>query len=276
MNFDLSSTFVDRPEILNCFNNFHDYSARNFEFWNKGVIKSKFLTWSTKLNSERVVKKKFPEVWKAQVEARKDGGLSGDYQWMRLSEIYKLKIMFDFQSVLEFGTGGSTRMFSELVGAGGTIDSFEESEFWYKRTREITDSRKNLNLHLANRQVLLSEGEVVVKYEESEKVYKENYDLIYIDGPTTKLTDTEISELGGEVPDKKNQTAAAIDIRGLFESGGRPKLIVVDGKRPTVRWIFRNWENEYALFPRTIYIPYPKRDNNFRYHSIFLRRDLLK
>ena len=36
--------------------------------------------------------------------------------------------------------------------------------------------------------------EIVVRYRAPENIYKENYDLVYIDGPTTKLSQDEIAK----------------------------------------------------------------------------------
>ena len=105
--------------------------------------------------------------------------------------------------------------------------------------------------------------------------YNKSFDVVYIDGPTTKLTDEELKNIDGFVPDKKNYTVASVDIEYFLRNGKLPKIIIVDGKRPSVRWIYNRWKTNYLLFLRSMYSPYSSRPSALRYHSYFIRKDLL-
>ena len=276
MFFKLKNVFKDKKLIDECFNDFQSFENTSLYNGSIGYIKSKFASLKARTFSEAYVKYNFNSVWKAQILARKNGGLSGQYQWMRLKELAEIQSQIEFKRVLELGTGASTKMFSELVGKDGKVVSLEESEHWLQRTTESVGKLENTEFIHCERIVEVVDEEIVVRYRAPENIYKENYDLVYIDGPTTKLSQDEIARIKGEIPDTISNTVATIDSDLLMKNGIRPKLVVVDGKRPSIRWMFRRWEKDYHLFVRSIYLPYRDRTSTLLYHSIFVRKDLLR
>ena len=73
----------------------------------------------------------YPEIVRVQYENRRQGGLSGKYQWLRLAEIAALVKKFQPGSVCEFGAGTSSALFARLIGAG--FATYEESPYWRER-----------------------------------------------------------------------------------------------------------------------------------------------
>lgn len=274
MNFHSENSFLDEKLINSAFIDYDDYKNTNTVASAFGLLRSKFAGFKAKVSAERFIKSNFLDVWEAQIAARGDGGLVGSYQWDRLKELAELHQHLNFSSVLELGTGGSSKMFSNLVGSAGTVIALEESEYWLGRTKDAIGSPANVEFIHANRQIHVLNGEIVVRYGASLEVYERDYDLVYIDGPTTKLTADEIEQHKGLIPDTRNNTVAAVDVEMLLQNGKRPKAIVVDGKRPSVRWLFKHWQKEYALFTRSLYLPVSKKPSKLRYHCIFLRRDV--
>lgn len=276
LNFDKSNTCTNIQLINDCFPSVKSKGHSLTKIFS-GTMKSKYASFTAEMGSERFVKSHYPKVWEAQIKARADGGLSGSYQWLRIAELIKLSQLFNFKNVAEFGTGTSTMIFSELVGVDGEVSAAEESEYWLKRTKDIlsSDINKNIEFFSAKRRIVSYKNEPFVRYDLPEDFYKKEYDLIYVDGPTSKLQEGELETLSDDVPDKFNYTLAGLDADLILQNGIRPKIIAVDARRPSVRWLHQKWSNEYYFFLRSFYKPYAERNMNYLYHSVFIRKDLL-
>lgn len=210
----MSSSFTDYYSEVKVF------FIKSFFYRIIGALRSR---WAYK-TAESYVKAKFPAVHQAQKEAREDGGLIGEYQWIRLAEIAKIVEEFIIKSVCEFGSGGSTAMFAELdLDKSVTL---EQSEKWAARTRELLPKDTSLELLRRDRLVEDFDGEPCTRYELPEDFYKQEFDLIYIDGPTARAMTDEEKAL--PILDQPAQTMPNIDVELFFANGSYPKVILVD------------------------------------------------
>jgi hypothetical protein len=263
--------FIPEMHKLLVSSSFTNYSSETKVF----LIKSYFLKaigvfrsrWAYK-TAENYVKRKYPTVHKAQKEAREDGGLVGEYQWVRLAEIAKIVKIFDIKSVCEFGSGGSTAMFARL-----NLDksvTLEQSERWAARTREILPKETSLELLRRDRLVEDFDGEPCTRYDLPEDFYKQEFDLVYIDGPTAVAMTNQEKAL--PILDQPARTMPNIDVELFFANGSYPKVILVDARRATVRRLCEKYGEKYDIFMRYYYKDKADRSGAFFYHSLFVRR----
>ncbi|MFT4803782.1 MAG: hypothetical protein ACI9YE_000977 [Psychroserpens sp.] len=254
----VSSSFVDYSTESKCF------FITAFFFRVIGGLRSR---WAYK-RAEDYVKKNFPFVYQSQKIARKDGGLTGEYQWVRLAEIAKIIKFFGIKSVCEFGSGGSTTMFAELkLNKSITL---EQSEKWAARTRDILPKDTSLELLRRDRLVEDFDGEPCTRYDLSADFYKQEFDLLYIDGPTAKAMTDEEKAL--PILDQPAQTMPNIDVELFFANGSYPKVILVDARRATVRRLCEKYGEKYDIFMRYYYKDKADRSGAFFYHTLFVRR----
>jgi len=210
-------------------------------------------------NAKEFIKKKFPYVYKSQILLRENNGLSGDYQWLRLYELYNLIIENRISSVLELGSGASTIFFESLNLR--RLDTFEESKMWIKRTQSFLKKNNNCELHLSEREVFLEETNWISRYKHPrvDEIYKKfKHKMIYIDGPTAKFLK------------KDNESIMTInyDAKLIMELDNPPKLIVIDGRPETVAYLANKFFKKYKLILRSSYREWKDRQGKFYYHSI--------
>ena len=104
------------------------------------------------------------------------------------------------------------------------------------------------------------------KIKSNKKIFKENYDLVYIDGPTSKNY-TKIKSL-----DPKNNTPN-IDIFKLFENKIFPQFIIIDGRRSSIRLILKYYNKKYKVYLRNSYQFSSVLNLNTYYHTILIKKD---
>jgi hypothetical protein len=219
--------------------------------------------------SRQFIKIFFPAIYKAQIEARREGGLSGDYQWLRLKEINDLIHKYSVSSVCEFGCGTSSLIFASLLKNRENFVTYDESGYWSKR---MTDTAGNLSqwitAKVSERQVYRdAEGEVVTSYCDP---IPGRFDLVYVDGPTNNTKGLDIE---GKIWDPKG-TIANVDVEKLLDRGDLPKLIVVDGRRSTVRRIIKKYGHLYSYRLKSEYHQgLGHIDLRYQYHSVFIRKN---
>ncbi|MEH0019108.1 MAG: hypothetical protein V6Z89_05620 [Desulfobacter sp.] len=218
------------------------------------------------------VKCTHPDIYQIQMAARNDGGLTGRYQWLRLWEICKIFRKWDIKSVLEFGSGASSSMFAKLLDSKQNFISIDQSRFWAERTRKIVGPYANkINLLQYDRILEFFDGESCTRYDLPERVYSRQFDLVYIDGPTANLIDQDNASKV-KILDKKG-TMPNIDIEYMLNHGVWPKLIVVDGRRATVRRLLKRLRGKYEVCMKYAYEHPFQRSGRFFYHSIFVKID---
>lgn len=232
-------------------------------------IKSILLARKNYKCSESEIRLQYPEIAKAQEAARLDGGLSAPYQWVRLNELRKFVEARRIESVCEFGSGGSTALWNALIS--GKICSLEESDKWLERTKSILPSSHNVELIHARRKVIEFDGEPSTCYDLSEEFFSQNFDLVYIDGPTAKPMNADESALR-ILDDHHKRKMPNIDVEKFIKNGTPPKYILVDGRRPTVRRLCQNYADIYNIYlwyhPNNRWIT----SGRHLYHTIFVRK----
>lgn len=191
------------------------------------------------------------EVVLYQLKMRKNGGLSGGYQFLRLYEIRKYIKYYKPKFAIEFGSGASSLLFAKHV----KLVSVEESEEWLNKYRSDLDNclfiRKSVkqktlqSLLLCSRVESIDElGEKVSSYELTETVRNQPYDLAYIDGPTAW---EQNRDLKGFI----NDSYGYLPNSSVLELKTLPEIILVDGRRATVSYLVRSEKcSNYKLILR--------------------------
>lgn len=285
---DLNLTY-NKDVIKNVFKrpneNFGDKEKRTFL---EKVLKNRFTQPQYKYEnnfSKNFIKENYDWLFKAQLANRIDGGLEGDYQWKRLMEIIEIYFYFQPSHVIEFGSGTSSYIFSKLVK---NFITFEESSKWHSRL--INNIPKFLNRkfilqsQLSERKLTDLNGECVTYYLDSMRKCKEflknkKMSLIYIDGPYSGPLpkDNLVGKPSEITKDKSNYNLANADTILLNDFNFQPDIIVVDGRRPTLKLITKTYNDYFKFFKSE----YPlKRIFKFHfnpplYHSIFIKKGIL-
>ena len=209
----------------------------------------------------------YSEIVQLQYKNRRQGGLSGKYQWLRLAEIAAFVKKFRPGSVCEFGAGTSSALFARLIGAD--FVTHEESPYWRERLLDAAQGLAHkFNVILADRVVEQKDGEAVTCYNFAHDKY---YDLVYVDGPQS--TPPEGAE-NLVIKDPWNGLPN-IDVELFWQNNIFPKIIVVDGRRPTVRRLIEKCQDRYLVHLKTDFymnmnIPHFA---EYRYHTVFVRKD---
>ena len=228
-----------------------------------GLLSAKLICYF----SEYLVKKKYPEIAKIQYKAREDGGLSGDYKFLRLYEISKIIKEFDIKTVCEFGSGASTALWANLADH---VVSFEENKYYLNKTKQLIKKFKNINLIHKKRVIKQVNNELVTFYDIPNSFFKKSFDLIYIDGPTAKILKDD------SVPKSyiNNTTLRTpnVDIIKFFINNNFPKYIVIDGRISTVKNILKEYSEFYDFYPRYFYENKNMKSGTYLYHSIFIKK----
>jgi hypothetical protein len=209
----------------------------------------------------------FPGIFKIQIGMRQEGGLKGQYQWIRLYEIYKYLKKYKCKTVCEFGSGASTAMFATILGEKSSFDSFEESEYWYGRLKTILEDNVRLvDLHLKDRLVTTKDNESVCYYDFD---HLKAYDLVYVDGPYSSPKEDEKDLILREGGGMSNY-----DVEIFWQHGIYPRIILIDGRRPTVRRLISNSNGKYDVYLKSDYfcngglIDF----SMYRYHTVMIRK----
>ncbi len=197
---------------------------------------------------------------------RKGGGLTGNYQWVRLLEIAKVVKYFNIKSCCEFGSGGSTVLFSNLIE--GDFYTFDESEKWLCKTKSCIPNQDNVVFNRCDRIESKVDDEFCTHYNVQSDFYTKYFDLVYIDGPTS----TPRTKVQQELLDKTKIRMPNIDIEYFFKNGVFPKVILVDGRRSAVRRLLLNYSDKYDAYLRHYYDNKYSRYSQFLYHTIFVRK----
>lgn len=235
-----------------------NYSLNLFEklLYSNYLLRNKFRI----IRAKNFIKSKFTYAYNSQILLRNNNGLSGNYQWLRLYELYQIIVENRINKVLELGSGGSTIFFQSLNLK--RLDTFEESEKWIARTKEFLKKNQNSEIYLSKRKVIQIDSRWLSFYEEPKinEIYKKhNHSMIYIDGPTSRFLKNE---------DEKIMTIN-YDVKSIIDMANPPKLIVIDGRPETVAYLASTFIKKYDLTLRSSYRDWGKRKGKFYYHSIF-------
>lgn len=190
------------------------------------------------------------------------GGLFNWYSFIRLCELVIILKKFKIISCLEFGSG-STSYFLKKYSKNHL--SIEENLKWKKKTLNLN---KNIRIIHSKRIIKKFKNEAcsMYKIKSNKKIFKQNYNLVYIDGPTSKNF-TKIKSL-----DPKNNTPN-VDIFKLFENKIFPKFIIIDGRRSSIRLILKYYNKKYKVYLRNSYQFSSVLNLNTYYHTILIKKD---
>ena len=180
-----------------------------------------------------------PTVLIAQLLMRKGGGLKGSYQFHRLVEIRQVLRKKHFYSAIEFGSGASTLLFQKYVDE---FISIEESDSWAQNylnsikslnwiSRGLVQDLKSVIRVLPRLESLDASGELTCSYFLPKELAEKNFELVYIDGPTSWI---QSAEFVNPIIRDKYETIANTTV---LELANKPKLILIDGRRSTISYL---------------------------------------
>jgi len=205
----------------------------------------------------------------SQLQLRRNGGLSGSYQFHRLYEIRSTLKKKALASGIEFGSGASSILFAKYLYE---FISIEESHQWrnsylakisilkFIRPKLFTKIKKSI-IVLERTEYLDSTNHLVCSYRLPDSLISKKYDLVYVDGPTAwaqkeNLVMDNVVDQFGYLPNVS-----------LLELKFLPTCILVDGRRATLVHFFRSLESKnYDFLLKGSYLKVPKVNP---YHSIF-------
>ncbi len=210
---------------------------------------------------------RYPSIVTMQIKARQDGGLSGKYQWLRLAELVWCLKRFKPTSIVEMGSGTSTALFSKMCPH--KLTTLEESEYWKDRLLDnIKDLSKQMNLIRADRVVEMNNEELVCYYDFDHTQY---YDFVYVDGPHTippeEIKNSVVKDPVGYVP--------CIDVELFWDNNIFPRVIIIDGKRATVRRLIDRGKQNYNIYLKSDFLIncHAMNFSDFSYHTMMIRKD---
>jgi len=208
-----------------------------------------------------------PSIFLFQVKLRKQGGLNGAYQWVRLFEIRKIVKSLDNPEVIEFGgAGASTLMFAKY----SNVISLEEDLEWFNKFKETLHKYRYLNqkliklaagsLNLVSREEKIDKnGEKICSYQPSPIYSSKKFDIAYIDGPTSWIQE---DELMGDIRDPYG----SLPNTTVLELLEIPDLIICDGRRSTVSYLLDS--NGFDQMLISLKGTYHSRPSTNPYHTL--------
>ena len=217
------------------------------------------------INARSFIKSKFPHVYSKQLELRQDNGLSGDYQWLRLFELYNLIAKYNISSAMEFGSGGSTVLLDSLNLR--RVDTFEQNKYYHDKTVNCLLGNNRTEVHLSKSSFDFDGKHYYSRFSSDlilslSATYQ--HELLYVDGPTSRVD-----------PDKSTMSIN-MDTADILNAGFRPKVILIDSRPETTAYLFDRFSEEYFCSLRTSYLPIAsKYSSKYTYHSFLLRKDLV-
>lgn len=205
-------------------------------------LRYKFENKKTSHEDYAYLKRQYSWIIPLQEKARQNGGLAGDYQWQRLAEISRFLRRYAPTTVCELGSGTSTAMFAHFIRDPKRFVTVEESEYWQKRMYEsIGDLRHDITGVRADRIVAVRDDESTTHYDID---HSKAYDLVYVDGPSSQPMEGDrnlkIKDPNGHMPN--------IDVELFWKNGCYPKIILIDGRRSTVRRLIQSSHGKYDVF----------------------------
>ena len=216
----------------------------------------------------------FPRVAQVLQSSRSGGGFDHRGQGAKLLEISALRDYVGARRCLELGSGVTSAMFACRLADGGDFETVEEAEDWrQKLLHNMAPFAGQFHSRHAKRVIATMDGDPVVHYDID---HDKTWDLVYVDGPTNKVADQLGEQQRRRAYDLDSEGRLAnADVALMWQAGRFPSMVVVDGRRSTVRFLAERSQNRYAIFLRSAYMsraqgiipPYNL------YHTVFLRRD---
>lgn len=197
-----------------------------------------------------------PRIVIAQLLLRREGGLSGSYQWTRLEEIASVLRRTRPNSVIEFGSGASSLVFNAYLEPQKSLRIVEEDPLWRDKViRVATFLRLRNYKHLPSRLILSSRIEdssptngVLSSYYQYTLTPGLSFDFAYIDGPTSWIH----YPTSAMVLIDPHKLLPNIDVALLKVL---PKIILIDGRRSTITFFLNSGIfDSYEITPSFRYV----------------------
>jgi hypothetical protein len=189
---------------------------------------------------------------------RNSGGLRSEYQAYKLFCLQKLLDQYKPVSILELGSGASTKIFIDFIRAnGGNMYSIDESIFWLNNSKTlagITDA-DNFEMAIKPSKKSTQNNITSISYEIELDRY---FDLVFLDGPSFKSHNL------------KSDNAINGDLFSLLNQNP-PRIIIVDGRFFTVTHLEKNLKGVYQFIGSDLYEKGIPLKINYNYFSIFVR-----
>ena len=214
-----------------------------------------------------------PQIVRIQYNLRRNGGLSGNYQWIRLAEIARLVKKFKPVSVLECGSGASSAVFGLLCP--GNAVTLENSAQWKEHLlRGLGSLAEKMSVRHVDRVIEESDGEMVCHFNTAHDAY---VDCVYVDGPYDHLPEPTAEALA-KVRDPQGHHLALIDVELFWRNGIFPRLVLIDGKRSTVRRLIGKGQERYDIYLKSDFWFQMgiAKWGRYHYHTVMVRRDSIK
>jgi hypothetical protein len=177
-------------------------------------------------------------------------------------DLWRLLEQVKPKSIAEMGSGTTSAVFALWAKNNKTkYVAFEHHDGWSRTTIDAIEKAglKGSGVEIRCVPSRVSDGEKSTWFVEN---LPADIDFIYVDGPPCKLDN--------------GKKVANDDVVRLFDRGGRPSAIVVDGRIDTVDLILSHEASkDYTFYPSMVY---SMRKNNMtdalsgREHSLFIRK----
>jgi len=187
---------------------------------------------------------------------RATGGLKFEHQAYKLWCLFKLLQKHQPNSIIEFGSGSSSLIFSDYVRKNDCkFLSIDEDEKWALNTTKLIGIKESDNIEIkqADKVVYPNLSTIEIKYDTP---ITGNYDLALIDGPSLHVANTKLKE------------AINSNFRNLSEL---PKVILVDVRKATAEYIAKNYSDIYDYKLSDIFTR-EKVKPGYQYFSVFVKK----
>ena len=185
---------------------------------------------------------------------RENGGLKHSFQSYKLLALKNFLKENNIRSVLEFGSGTSSVIFSNWIrSVSGDYVSIDEDAKWAENTKSLIKYNGEENIKVINIPKVLKESSGL-KESKYEDTIQGDYDLVFIDGPSL------IDSNGNKDKDLVNTN--------IFDLNKLPKFILVDIRKKTCDEINKRLGSKYRYQPSDLFSNGTVKEG-YRYFSIF-------
>jgi len=188
---------------------------------------------------------------------RATGGLKFEHQQYKLWSLYKLIQQHQPQSILEFGSGSSSLVFSDYIRSheNTAFLSIDEDEKWASNTSNLIGITKDdaIEIKQAHKIVYPNFSTPEIKYEIT---IAGAYDFVLIDGPSLNVREVKLKD------------AVNSNFRDLNKL---PKVILVDVRQATAEYIAKTYSDTYDFTLSDIFTRNTVK-SGYQYFSVFVKK----
>lgn len=187
---------------------------------------------------------------------RQSGGLRHEYQAYKLFCIQRLLEQFLPNSILEFGSGSSTLIFSKYVRDNNLrLLSVDENEKWASNTRKLIglEAEEKIQILSYPKKIIMNSDPYEIKYDFD---IDEKYDFVFIDGPSLKINGVQY---------KNAINSNVFDLKYL------PEVIVVDFRKATAEYIAKKYCEYYSVYLSDLFTG-KQLEQDYNYFTYFVKK----